>query len=97
MSTNEIASGILYITVPVWGRVNLVEDIAGNLDNVTVQFSRGPNLNGHFTLFLDKNTKKLIIKYDMDIRFLGNVEDKLALFTLPEYVFSTFLQLEAVK
>ena len=85
MSTNEIANGTLYITVPVWGRVNLVEDIAGNLGNsVTSQFSRGPNLNGHFTLSLDKNTNKLIIDYDIDLRFVGNVSEKIALFTLPE-------------
>ena len=91
MSTNEIANGSLYITVPVWGHVNLVEDIAGNLGNsVTSQFSRGPNLKGHFTLSLDKNTNKLIIDYDIDVRFIGNVNDKVALFPTPAYaVFST--------
>ena len=89
MSTNDIANGILYFVAPVWGRVNLVEDITGNLENsVTSQFSRGPNFTGSFILSVVK--RKLIIDYDFTVKFVGNVTDKLALFTLPEYVFSTF-------
>ena len=91
LSTNEIANGTLYIIVPVWGRVNLKEDIAGNLGNsITSQLPPVPNLHGSFTLSLDKNTNTLIIDYAMHLSFVGHVNDKIALFPIPAYaVFST--------
>ena len=91
MSTNEIANGTLYTIVPVWGRVNLKEDIAGNLGNsVTGQLPHEHNFHGHFTLSMDKKSKKLIIDYEMGLRFVGHVNNKVALFPIPAYaVFST--------
>ena len=74
----------------MWGRVNLKEDITGNLGNsVTSELPHGPNLNGRFTLSLDKKTKKLVIDYDIALSFVGHLNDKIALFPIPAYaVFS---------
>jgi hypothetical protein len=91
LATNEIANGTFYVLAPVWGRVNMADDVEGDLDgSITVQFNRGPNITGKFTLTLDKKDPakpKLTIKYEFDVKFVGSVSDTISLFVVPPHVF----------
>jgi hypothetical protein len=69
----------------MWGHVNMMEDIQGNLGGtITGSFSRGPNIQGRFTLSLDQ--RQLVIGYDFAVKFVGQVSDKISLFSLPQRV-----------
>lgn len=90
MSTYRIANGTLDIYTPEEGRAKMVDHVAGNLEgSCTTYFDCGPNLTGRLTLSMD-NAKKVIIDYEVTIVSVGQLADKLVLFTLPPYVFSTF-------
>ena len=86
MSTNYLSSGNFYAVAPVWGRVMLMEDINGHLDNpITCQFKRGPNISGKLSLSLDSSERKhVVIEYDISISFVGDVGDTIPLFKLPK-------------
>ena len=91
-------NGRLYVDTPVCGRVTVVENVAGNLKNsFTTQFHHGPGLHGKFTLSLDG--EQVIIDYEFNTSFIGQVEGKRPLFFHgpAEYVFSIFRYLEAIK
>jgi hypothetical protein len=95
LTTNKIANGNFYVIAPVWGNVNIMDEISGNLDgSITCRFNRGPNIGGRFTLSLDKTTRKLTIEYNFTVNFVGHVTDKLPLFLLPAHVFFLVVSLD---
>ncbi|KAF8516895.1 hypothetical protein JB92DRAFT_3142422 [Gautieria morchelliformis] len=95
LSTNYLSNGSLYVVVPAWGRVDLMEDIHGNLgSSITGQFSRGDDINGSFTLWL--NQRQLMFEYSFDVKFIGKHGTKMTLLTLPQLPSSPSLEITPV-
>jgi hypothetical protein len=91
--TNELKNGSLYINVPLWGLVNMTDDISGNLGGtILCQAADDPGIKGRFTLSLDRTERKLVIDYVFDVNFVGVMADKIALFPLPAYTLSLILR-----
>ncbi|KAF8516894.1 hypothetical protein JB92DRAFT_2908863 [Gautieria morchelliformis] len=92
LSTNYLSNGSLYVVVPAWGRVDLMEDIHGNLGgSITCEFSRGDNIKGNFTISL--NQRQLVLEYSFDIKFTDKYETKMTLLTLPQLASSPSLEI----